>query len=73
MTEVIDKLAARAVEATFLLDSHPRHPAALGGQRIAGTGQLLLLHQQLPARGLPLLRRNDRRRVHGGSSSFRRS
>ena len=56
--------AVRALEAVVLLDGHPRHPAALGGQRVAGAGQLLLLDQQLLARGLPLLRRHDRRHVH---------
>src|SRR4051794_25704783 len=68
--------AGRAVwslEAVLLLDGHPRHPAALGGQRIARAGQPLLLHEQLLARGLPLLGRDDRRHVHGESSSCRYS
>ena len=43
------------VELVLLLDGQPRHPPALGGQRVAGAGQLLLLHEQLLARGLPLL------------------
>ena len=62
--------AVRAVEAVVLLHGHPRHPAALGGQRVAGAGQLLLLHQQLLARGVPLLRRHDRRHVHRAVSLF---
>src|SRR6185503_6189243 len=66
--------AVRALEAVLLLDRHPRHPAALGGQRIAGAGHLLLLDQQLLAGVLPLLRRHDRRGVHRcSSSSFRYS
>ena len=48
--------AVRALEAVVLLHRHPRHPPPLGGQRIAGAGQLLLLDQQLLAGGLPLLR-----------------
>src|SRR5262249_33296893 len=51
------------VELVLLLDGHPRHPSALGGQRIASAGQLLLHNKQLLARSFPLLRRNDRRRV----------
>jgi hypothetical protein len=45
--------------------------AALGGQRVAGAGVLLLLNEQLLAGGLPLLGRDDRRHVHRGLSSFR--
>ena len=52
--------------SVLLVHGHPRHPAALGGQRIAGAGQLLLLHQQLRAGGLPFLRRHDWRGVHCG-------
>src|SRR5262249_44710949 len=65
--------ALRAVEAVLLLHRHPRHPAALGGQRIAGAGQLLLLDQQLLAGGIPLLRRYDRRSLHRCLSSLRYS
>ena len=39
--------AHRALEPVLLVDGHPRHSAALGGQGIAGAGQLLLLDQQL--------------------------
>jgi len=45
----------RAVKAEFLLDGQPRHPTALGGQRIARAGQLLLLDQEVLAGGLPVL------------------
>jgi hypothetical protein len=51
--------AVGALEAVVLLHGHPRHPPALGGQRIAGAEHLLLLHEQLLALGGPLLRRND--------------
>ena len=43
--------AVRALEPVVLVDRHPRHPPALG-ERVAGTRQLLLLHQQLLAGGL---------------------
>src|SRR5262245_53753559 len=51
------------VELVLLLHGHPRHPSTLGGQRIAGASQGLLLHQELLTRSLPLLRRHDRRCV----------
>jgi hypothetical protein len=63
--------AVRTLEPVLLLDGHPRHPAALGGQRIARAGELLLLDQQLRTGRLPLLRRHDRRHVHLSPSSFR--
>ena len=62
--------AIRALEGVLLLHGHSRHPAALGGQRIAGAGQLFLLHQQLLACGFPLLGRDNRWGVHCGSPSF---
>src|SRR6185436_11002003 len=62
-----------AVERVVLLNGHPRHPAARCGQRIAGAGQLLLLHEQLLPRCIPLLRRHDRRHLHRDPSSFRYS
>src|SRR5215210_2071297 len=65
--------AVRALEGVLLLDGHPRHPPALGCQRIARAGELFLLHQQFLARGLPLLRRHGRRGVHFGVPSFRYS
>jgi hypothetical protein len=39
---------------THSFHGHPRHPPTLGGQRVTGAGQLLLLHEQLLARSLPL-------------------
>ena len=47
--------AVGPVERVLLLHGQPRHPPTLGGQRVTGAGQLLLLHEQLLARGLPLL------------------
>jgi hypothetical protein len=64
------RVALRPVERVLLLHGQPRHPSALGGQRVAGAGQGLLLHEQLLARSLPRLRRHDRRCVHGGLSDF---
>src|SRR5260221_3934525 len=60
-----------ALKAVILLYGHPRHPAALGGQRVAGAGEHPLLDQQFLAGGLPLLRRDDRWHLHFGSFSFR--
>src|SRR4029453_19315947 len=48
------------VELVLLLHRYPRHPSTLGGQRITRAGQRLLLHEELLARSLPLLRRDDR-------------
>ena len=50
------RLALGPVELVLLLHGQPRHPPTLGGQRVTGAGQLLLLHEQLLARSLPLLR-----------------
>jgi hypothetical protein len=58
------RLALGPVELVLLLHGEPRHPPTLGGQRITGAGQGLLLHEELLARSLPLLRRNDRGCVH---------
>src|SRR5829696_1651745 len=65
--------AIPALEGVALLHRHPRHPPALGGQRVAGARDLLLLHQHLLARGVPFLRRNNRSHVHSDPSSFRYS
>src|SRR5262249_56030854 len=51
-------------EFVRLLDGHPRHPPAFGGQGVTGAGQRLLLHEELLARSLPLLARHDRGCVH---------
>jgi hypothetical protein len=57
-------LALRPLECVRLLDRHPRHPPAFGGQRITGVHHRLLLHQHLLACSLPLLLRHDRRCLH---------
>src|SRR5262245_10389950 len=48
----------------LLLQGQPRHPPTLGGQRVTGPGQLLLLHEQLLARSLPLPQRHYFRCFH---------
>src|SRR5262245_18522194 len=53
------RLAAGTLEDVVLLDPHHRQPAALRRQRIERARQLLLLDEQLVARGLPLRRRYD--------------
>src|SRR5712691_9490460 len=58
-------LALGSVELVLLVHSLPRHPPALGGQRVTGAGQGFLLHEELLARSFPLLLRHDR----GGRSS----
>src|ERR687895_1091168 len=63
----------RPLERVVLLDGHPGHPAALGGERVAGVGVLLLLDPHLLPSGLPLLRRHDWRGVHWDPSSLRYS
>src|SRR3954451_11533804 len=62
--------AVRALEAVVLVDRHARHAAALGGERVARPGQLLLLGEQVGAGGLPLLRGHDGRQVHSCSSRY---
>src|SRR5215467_2518836 len=46
-------LALGSVELVLLVHGQPRHPAAFGGQRVTGVGQVLLLHEELLARSLP--------------------
>src|SRR5215510_9692477 len=46
------------IELVLLLHGHPRHPPPLGGERITGASQGLLLHQELLTRSLPLPRRH---------------
>src|SRR5688572_16867185 len=53
-------LAIGSVEFVLLLHGQPRHAPALRGQRITGSGQRLLLHEELLTRSLPLPRRYDR-------------
>src|SRR5205823_864401 len=56
-------LALGSLELVLLLYSQPRHPPTLGGQRVTGAGESLLLHEKLLPRGLPLLLRH-RGRFH---------
>src|SRR5262249_33627590 len=58
------------VELVLLVHGQPRHPPTLAGKRVTGVGQLLLLHEQLLARSLPLVRRHDRGCVHCEKSSL---
>src|SRR5262245_7627104 len=53
--------AVGPVEYIRLLHGYPRHPPTLGGKRVTGAGQCLLLHEELLAGSLPLLGRHDRR------------
>ena len=46
-------LALRPVELVLLVHGQPGHPSTSRRQRVAGAGQLLLLHQHLAERGLP--------------------
>jgi len=48
--------AVRALEGVLLLDGHPGHAAALGGERVTVAGVLLLLDEQGVARLLPFVR-----------------
>src|ERR1700678_275458 len=57
-------LALGSVKLVLLLDRHPRHPTAFGGQCVPGAGQSFLLHKELLARSVPFLLRHDRRRLH---------
>src|SRR4051794_8007629 len=63
----------RSLEAVLLVDRHHRHAATLGGHGVTRARELLLLHEQLFAGGVPFLRRHDRWGVHRGPSSFRYS
>jgi hypothetical protein len=65
--------SVRAHERVVLLDGHHRHPPTLGGDRVAGASQLLLLHQQFVASGLPLVRGHDRMGLHWRMPSLRYS
>jgi hypothetical protein len=52
------------VELVFLFHGHPRHPPALGRQRVTSVGQLLLLYEKLLSRSLPLQRGHHFRHFH---------
>ena len=58
------RLAFRSYELVRLLDRHPRHPPALGGQRVAGAHHRFFLHEELLVRSLPVLKRHNRGSVH---------
>ena len=59
------RFALGPVERVGLVHGHPRHAPPLGGQRVTRAGHGLFLDEKLLARGVPLLRRYDRWRVHG--------
>ena len=48
-------LALGSIELVLFVHGLPRHPPPCGGQRVAGAGQVLLLHEKLLAGGFPLL------------------
>jgi hypothetical protein len=48
--------AIRPVEQVILLDREPWHSPTFRRQRVTGTGQFLLLHEQSLTRGFPFLR-----------------
>src|ERR1700733_16115123 len=50
--------AIGSIEPVLLLHSHPRHPSALGRQRIALPRELFFLHQQVRARRQTVLSRH---------------
>ena len=58
-------LALRAGEAVVLGHLDHRQPAALGAQRVAAAGQLLLLLEQRRAGGEPLVPGHDLWKAHG--------
>src|SRR5882762_6355428 len=59
------RFALGPVEHICLFHGNPRHPPSLGGKRVTGAGEGLLLDEKLLARSLPLLRRHNRWRFHG--------
>ena len=61
------------LELIGLVHRRPRHPPAHRRQRIARPGELFLLDEHFLERGLPLLRRHDRRRLHRLLYVFKRS
>src|ERR1700722_3448438 len=56
--------AIGSIEPVLLLHGHPRHPPALGRQRIALARELLFLAQQVRASRQPFLSRHDLRFLH---------
>ncbi len=65
------RFALGPVEHICLFHGNPRHPPAFGGQRVMSPHLGLLLHEQLLARSLPRLRRNNRWRGYRMSGRFR--
>src|SRR5258707_10087665 len=63
--------SVRTVELVRLVHGQPGHSPTLGGERVAGAGQLLLFHEQLFPRRLPLLQGNDWWCGHDVSTSLR--
>src|SRR5215468_1952488 len=57
-------LARRSLELITLFDSHPRHPAAFGGQSVSSPCLSFFLHQHFLARSEPLFLRYYRRRLN---------
>src|SRR5215471_4975349 len=57
-------LTLGTIELVLLFHRHPRHSSTLGGQRITGAGQGLLLHEKLLPRSFPLLLRHGRGCLH---------
>src|SRR5438270_1040279 len=58
------RFALGTLELVFLLHGQPWHPATLGGQRITGAGELLLLHEEFLPRSFPLFLRHHLRCFH---------
>src|SRR6516164_5127312 len=58
------RFAPGPVELVRFLHGQPGHPPALGGELITSAGQGLLFYEEILARSLPLLRRDDRGGVH---------
>ena len=64
------RLAPGPDELIGLVDRHPRHPPAFGGERVMGAHHGLLLHKELLARSVPVLLRYDWGNVHGSTSGL---
>src|SRR5690348_2493325 len=54
----------------LLFDRHPWHPATFRGQGIARTSESFFLNKHPLTRGIPLLGRHDRRRLHGRTTFY---
>ncbi len=58
------RVSGRPLELVGLFHRRPRHPPAVGGHRVTGLRQLLLLDEEAEAGGLPFLGCDDRVGVH---------